>query len=163
MAESPCSRSLSLTVAAVAVALVMFASSSASAQGGFGVRAGVTASPDQFHFGIHYDTGRLFDQLSFRPNLEIGLGSNVTTAAVNVEFAWWFPIKHQPWSVYVGGGPALLVYNHDSDGNGANETDAKPGFNLLIGAAHRRGLFAEAKVGLIDSPDFKFTVGYTWK
>ena len=163
MIPSPFSRFSSLAGAAFVVALIVMAPTSASAQSGFGVRAGVTASPDQFHFGMHYDTGRIFDQLSFRPNLEIGVGSSVTTAAVNVEFAWWFPIKHQPWSVYVGGGPALNVYHHDPNNDGVGETDAKPGFNLLIGAAHRRGLFAEAKVGLIDSPDFKFTVGYTWK
>jgi hypothetical protein len=131
---------------------------------GFGVRAGVSANPDQFHFGAHYDTGPLFDRLSFRPNLEVGLGDDVTTIAANFEFAYWFPIKRKPWAVYVGGGPALIVYsfNVPVDEHGGN-TDTQPGFNLLVGIAHARGFFAEAKLGLIDSPEAKFTVGYSWR
>jgi hypothetical protein len=128
---------------------------------GFGVRAGVGADPDQFHFGVHYDTGPLFERLSFRPNLELGLGDNVTTVAANFEFAYWIPIKSRAWGVYVGGGPALVVYQFDDDHG--DDTETEPGFNLLIGVGHARGFFAEAKLGLIDSPEAKFTVGYTWR
>lgn len=128
---------------------------------GFGVRAGVGADPDQFHFGAHYDTGPLFDRLSFRPNVELGLGDNVTTVALNFEFAYWIPIRSRTWGVYAGGGPALVVYRYDE--NHGNYTDTEPGFNLLIGLGHVRGFFAEAKLGLIDSPEAKFTVGYTWR
>ncbi len=145
------------------VALIWAAPSTASAQigAGFGVRAGVSADPDQFHFGAHYDTGPLFDRLSFRPNLELGLGDDVTTVAANFEFVYWIPVKSRAWGVYAGGGPALIIYRYDN--NHGDETDTQPGFNLLIGLAHARGLFAEAKLGLIDSPEAKFTVGYTWR
>jgi hypothetical protein len=104
--------------------------------------------------------GPIIERLHFRPNLEVGVGDEITTVAVNFEFAYWIPIN-RPWGVYVGGGPALNVFQYD-DHNGDN-TDAKPGFNLLIGLGHRGGFFTEAKLGLIDSPEAKFTVGYTWK
>jgi hypothetical protein len=143
-----------MVIATPAPAMAQFGS-------GFGVRAGVSADPDQFHFGAHYDTGPLFERLSFRPNVELGVGDNVTTVTVNFEFAYWIPIPRRPWAVYVGGGPALNVFRSD-DAHGGN-TDTEPGFNLLIGLGHRRGFFAEAKLGLIDSPEAKFTVGYTWR
>ncbi len=37
------------------------------------------------------------------------------------------------------------------------------GFNLLLGAQHRDGLFGEIKLGLGDSPDVKVTVGVAFK
>ena len=35
--------------------------------------------------------------------------------------------------------------------------------NFLFGAEARNGLFFELKVGVIDSPELKFGVGYTFK
>lgn len=135
--------------------------SAQSANPSFGVRVGVSGSPDQFYLGAHYDTGYIFEQLSFRPNLEVGLGDNRTTVAANFEFAYWIPVRNKPYDIYVGGGPALNIYRYDlPDGS---STDAKPGFNLLVGGTHRNGLFAEVKVGLIDSPGVKFGIGYTWR
>jgi len=156
-------------VGAAILALVLLAATPTTARAqmgtGFGVRAGVSAGPDQFHFGAHYDTGPLVDRLSFRPNLEVGLGDNLTTIAANFEFAYWFPIKRKPWAVYVGGGPALIISSFDVpvDNRHGGNTDTEPGFNLLVGLAHTHGFFAEAKLGLIDSPEAKFTVGYTWR
>jgi hypothetical protein len=162
---TPCTRSpvTLISIPAIVLALLATAPSPAAAQtgSGFGVRAGVGADPDQFHFGAHFDTGPLFDHLSFRPNLEIGLGDNVTTIAANFEFAYWIPIRRRPWSVYVGGGPAMVIYSFDHDHG--NDTETQPGFNLLVGLGHRQGFFTEAKLGLIDSPEAKFTVGYTWR
>jgi hypothetical protein len=155
---------LPLILVTVLVASWMLAApEAASAQQGPGVRAGVSADPDQFIFGGHYDTGPLIEHLSFRPNAEVGVGDNRTTLSVNFEFAYWIPINKKPWSVYVGGGPALLVYHHNEGSDNAGHTDTEPGFNLLVGVAHRGGLFAEVKAGLIDSPAVKFTVGYTFR
>ena len=39
----------------------------------------------------------------------------------------------------------------------------QPGFNLLIGIAQSKGLFSEIKIGAIDSPSFKFGIGYTFR
>jgi len=137
------------------VLLIGLGAHKAEAQG-LGILAGVSAEPDQFYFGIGYETAELLERLRFRPNLEVGVGDGTTTTA-NFEFAYRIPIQKKPWSVYVGGGPAfVLTHAHDN-------TDAGGGFNILLGVAHRRGLFTEIKVGAIDSPNFKFGVGYRFK
>jgi hypothetical protein len=138
-------------------AMICVASGSAMAQAGFGIRAGVTAGPNQFHFGPHYVSDPFLGNLTFRPNLEIGVGDHTTTLAANVEFAYGFPISNSDVSVYVGAGPALNAYWHNSD------TNSGGGLNLLVGVEHKKGLFGEIKVGAFDSPDFKFTVGYTFR
>jgi hypothetical protein len=140
--------------------LLLIAPSTAAAQA-FGVRAGVSASPDQFYFGAHFETAPLMDRLTFRPNLEVGLGDNVTLVAANFEFAYKMPIPRQHWSVYVGGGPAANIYRFDQEHGGGSEV--RGGLNILLGVEERRGLFFEMKVGAIDSPNFKFGVGYTWR
>jgi hypothetical protein len=153
-----------LVVAGILAAAWMLAvPQAAQAQKGPGVRAGVSADPDQFVFGGHYDFGPLIEHLSFRPNAEIGIGDDRTTLSVNFEFAYWFPVNKKPLSVYVGGGPALVVYHYGDGSDHAGRTDTEPGFNLLVGLAHRGGLFAEVKAGLIDSPAVKFTIGYTFR
>jgi len=40
------------------------------------------------------------------------------------------------------------------------DSSAQGGFNLGGGIEHRAGLFAEAKVGFVDSASFKFGIGY---
>ncbi len=123
-----------------------------------GVRVGVSSDPTQFYFGGHYETGPLIPHLHFRPNLEVGLGDSRTLFTANFEFAYYVPIPNQPWNVYFGGGPSLVI-DHPTGG----ETGTGGGFNLLIGLSHRQGLFTELKVGLGDSPELKFGVGYTFR
>ena len=138
---------------AILVAGLTFIAVPASAQSHFGIRAGASVDPDQFFFGGHVETSPLIKNLTFRPNVEIGVGDDVTTVAFNIEFAYWIPLNNKPWRVYLGGGPAANVYDDDLRG----------GFNLLVGAQHNGGLFGEFKIGLIDSPELKFTVGYAFK
>ena len=137
----------------LAVALIVAFAVPAAAQRQFGIRAGVSADPDQFFFGGHFETEPIVDRLTFRPNVEIGLGDDVTLVAFNIEFVYSIPLRGHPWRVYFGGGPALNLYDGDAEG----------GFNVLVGLQHRRGLFTEFKVGAIDSPDVKFTVGYVFQ
>lgn len=119
-----------------------------------GVRAGVSIDPDQFYFGGHFETAPLLDApVHFRPNIEIGLGNDVTLVALNIEFVYLVPLDDR-WNLYAGGGPALNIINTDFG------TNSEGGFNILAGVAHFGGLFAEFKIGLIDSPDVKFGVGY---
>lgn len=130
----------------------------AQAQGGAGFRGGLSVDPDQFYVGAHLDAGPLVDRLWFRPNLELGLGDNVTVVAFNAEVAWWFP-GSGPWRIYAGGGPALNLYDFE----GPAGSDLRAGLNLLIGFAHRGGFFFEAKAGGLDSPNFKLGLGYTFR
>ncbi len=144
-----------------AVVMLLLASGNLMAQTGFGLRAGVTASPNQFHFGAHFVSDPLVAQLTFRPNLEIGVGDHVTTVAANFEFAYRIPVQKSRVWAYIGAGPALNIYKHSDDLN--HDTHTGGGFNILLGLEHRKGLFGEVKVGALDSPDFKFTVGYTFR
>ena len=128
----------------------------AAAQTSAGIRAGLSVSPDQFYFGGHVETPPLVDQLRFKPNVEIGVGSDLTVVAMNIEFAYVFP-SQRDWNVYAGGGPALVVIDTPAD------TDSGGGFNLLVGAEHQSGLFMEVKVGVVESPDLKIGVGYSFR
>jgi hypothetical protein len=123
-----------------------------------GVRAGISIDPDQFYFGGHIETGALIDRLHFRPNVEIGFGDDLTLIGVNMEFVYKFPAR-RGWNVYAGAGPALNVYMFDD----SEDTSTDAGFNILIGAEQSRGLMFEFKIGAIDSPDFKFGVGWTFR
>lgn len=160
--RSLCRFATAISTVGILAVLTTATTAHAQVRGGVGVRAGVSAQPDQFYFGGHFDSGPIVERLSFRPNVEVGVGDNVTTVTANLEFAYWLPLDLHAWKVYVGGGPALNLFRYDrTDGN--SSTDTKPGFNIVGGLAHARGLFAEVKVGFIDSPQVKFGVGYTWK
>ena len=147
----------SLVKVLLTVLLAVLATSTQAWAQGPGVRGGVSIDPDQFYFGGHYETPPLVDRLHFRPNLEVGIGDDVVTTAINFEFVYKFPSR-SPWRLYAGGGPAVNFYSFDND-----NSETEGGFNFLIGAEQRSGLFFELKVGVIDSPDLKFGVGYTWR
>jgi hypothetical protein len=129
---------------------------------GFGVRGGASVDPDQFYFGGHYETDALVDRLHFRPNLELGVGDDLVTTALNFEFVYKFPTR-SGWRLYAGGGPAINFYSFDDDEGRDDDTETEGGLNFLFGAEARNGLFFELKVGAIDSPDLKFGVGYTFR
>jgi hypothetical protein len=138
-------------------ALLLLASAASAAAQSAGVRAGVSGSPDQFYFGLHYETEPLVEQIRFKPNFEIGVGSDQTLVAINLEFVGKFPIQREPWDLYIGAGPALVIDKTNNAG-----TDTGGGFNILLGIEHKKGLFAELKVGFVDSPSVKFGVGYVF-
>lgn len=141
------------------LAALLFLASPAVAQGRhFGVRAGVSGDPDQFFFGGHYETKPLLENLTFKPSVEIGLGDDVTLIALNIEFAYRIPIEKHPFFVYVGGGPAANIFARDEA-----EDSVGGGFNFFVGLQHNKGLFTEFKVGVGDSADLKFMVGYSFK
>ena len=105
------------------------------------------------------EVGPVAEQLWFRPNIEAGFGNSRTLVGVNMEFTYWMPLQ-TGWNVYFGGGPALVVTTFSRPGG--RDSDVGPGLNLLIGLAQRHGIMSEVKVGAFDSPEFKFTVGWTF-
>ena len=146
-------RFVSIAQLAILSSVVFLVSSPAVAQT-VGARVGASVDPDQFFFGGHYETRPLADRVTFRPNLEVGVGNGFNLIALNFELAYKFPTS-QPWGVYAGGGPALNIFR-----TGRFGSDTEGGFNLLLGIEHRQGLFGEIKAGAIDSPNFKVTIGY---
>lgn len=157
--------SRALMPSAMAVVVLALAPSSAAAQNsGWGVRGGVSADPDQFYFGAHYETPELVDNLVFRPNVEVGLGDDRTHSAFNFEFVYYIPIRNLrgPFQVYAGGGPALNHIQFDEEVFGPDVDETEPGFNFLGGLLWDSGLITEVKFGVEDSPRVKFGVGFTW-
>ena len=145
------------------IIITCFSAGSAMAQMRFGLRAGASVDPDQFHFGFHVISDPLIPNLTFRPNLEVGLGNNVTAVTANLELAYGIPIPEKQFSFYIGAGPALNVYRFNNSIQQNRDTYVRGGFNILFGLEHDNGLFGEMKVGTIDSPEVKFTVGYTFQ
>jgi hypothetical protein len=148
-----------LTGLSFLLGVVVFSATPAVAQDG-GIRGGISVDPDQFYFGGHLETSPLIDRLYFRPNVEVGFGDDMTLIGANMEFVYKFS-TNRSLNLYAGGGPALNIFMFEGDGDDDSETEA--GMNVLVGAETSRGLFFEFKIGFIDSPDFKFGVGYTWR
>jgi hypothetical protein len=143
-------------------ALLLLGSLHAPAVGAqdLGLRFGVSIDPDQVYFGGHVETDPLFEELRFRPNVEIGFGNDATVVALNGEFVWPFDLQNGD-SVYVGMGPAINIISFDA--GPVSDTEVRAGFNFLMGYEFEEGFHAELKVGAIDSPEVKFGFGYTWR
>jgi hypothetical protein len=154
-------------IPAVLLLLVPVASAqSANNPGDWGLRAGATFDPDQFHVGAHIYAGELFDRGYFLPNVEIGFGDNMTLIALNPELVYRFAHRTDSrWGFYVGGGLGINIYNWDNDHNN-HDSETDLGLNLLGGMLRSLSsgneLFLELKLGLADSPDAKLTVGLTF-
>ena len=108
---------------------------------------------------MHFETRELAEHLRFRPNVEVGVGDDVTLVAFNFEFTYRLPPAALPrslsmWHLYVGGGPALNIFDFSDD---TRSEGASTGWS---GSPIATGLFAEAKFGALKSPTFKFAVGY---
>lgn len=145
-----------LTGLSFLLGVVLFSSTPALAQDA-GIRGGISVDPDQFYFGAHLETSPLVDRVHFRPNLEVGIGDDLTLIAANMEFVYKFT-RNRGVNLYAGGGPALNIFMIDG-----RDSETEAGFNALVGLETPRGLFFEFKIGMLDSPDFKFGVGYTWR
>jgi hypothetical protein len=129
----------------------------------FGVRAGYTSweSINQFHVGAHYYLGEIWPNFEFTPNIEVGFGDSVTIVTVNGDLAYNFTEFFSfPWSVYGGGS---LSFNYVNPDWGDSNTDI--GFSGLVGTtytlANDHKAMAEIRFGIIDSPGFKLTFGYS--
>jgi hypothetical protein len=142
----------------ITMTFVLLTSGAAFAQSGAGVRAGISADPEQVYFGVHANVGEIIPELMFRPNAEVGIGDGVTVVTLNGEFVYHFKISSREWSPYVGAGPGVVIATA-STGAG-RVTNTGPGFNFLMGIEQKKGFLAEIKVGAIDSPGFK--LGFGW-
>ena len=80
--------------------LVLLSSTPVAAQDA-GVRGGLSIDPDQFYFGGHLETSPLVDRLYFRPNVEVGIGDDLTLIAANMEFVYKFTTR-RAWNLYAG-------------------------------------------------------------
>lgn len=61
------------------------------------------------------------------------------------------------WTAYGGGGPAVNFYKL------LRYSQTEPGVNLIGGLMHHSGVFSEFRVGLLESPRFRFSAGYAFR
>jgi len=159
----------------LAVILLSVLAARASAQDpgykGWGPRVGITLDPDQIHLGAHVDFGHFAEHVRFQPSIEAGFGDDVILGAFQFDAVYRFRTAWEAWSPYLGGGPVLAIVDFDHDdvhGRGLDDdhTETEAGLNIVGGI--ERGLsggdrfFLEARIGLIDAPDLKFTAGWTF-
>jgi hypothetical protein len=138
------------------VVLLGLAAQPAQAQVRAGAQGGAAFDPDQVFFGGHIETSPLVDRLRFRPGVDVGIGDDLTLVGFNFDFTYAFT-ANRPWNLYTGAGPAINWLDFDGG------SDTEGGFNALIGVKNRDGLFFELRIGMVDSPDLKFGVGYTFR
>ena len=124
---------------------------------GWAVRGGANVNPDQMYVGGAYELVQLGDDLWFTPSADVGFGDGVRLFAGNLDLMYrlWKP-RRGPWHLDVGGGPTINHYRF----GGYSETEA--GVNAVAALKHARGWSTEFRVGFMDSPEFRFGVGYAW-
>lgn len=144
-------------------AVAGWAEATADAPFPVGARVGYTTweKLNQVHFGLQADLGELTENLSFVPNVELGLGDQLTVLTLNGDVRWAFTeLAGDPWGLF-GGGSLGLIWS-DWPGADAN-TDL--GLSALGGVTRRFGNghdgLLEVRVGLLDSPGCKVTLGYS--
>jgi hypothetical protein len=141
--------------AALAIAIVAWVSP-LSAQS-FGIRAAGTANPDQLQLGGHYDFRPVWEQMWVRPVGSIGVGNDATLIAMNLHALYSLPFgRGRLGTIYAGGGPGWHLFRLNG------YSTSRIGFSAVSGLRHPRGMFAEAHVGFLDSPEVGIAVGYTW-
>jgi len=133
---------------------------------GWGPRIGFTVDPDQIHFGAHVDFGNFADRVRFQPNFELGFGDDLTLGSINGDIHYRFREDWDVWTPYLGGGLGLVFWSWDDGHPNHDDTEFDLGASVIGGI--ERGLasgdrfFIETKLGLIDAPDLKIQVGWTF-
>jgi len=135
----------------------------ATSERALGFRTGYTSWHDvqQLHLGAHVKAGELFPNVQFTPNVEIGFGGHTTIITVNGDLAYSFTeLVTQPWNIYGGGSLSFNTFNPRG-----SSVQVHLGLSLLGGLERtfdngNQGL-VEMRFGILDSPSFKLTFGYT--
>jgi hypothetical protein len=139
--------------AAGVLAVLLLITGRADAQG-IGFQGGVSVDPEQGYFGTHFETPELFQNFRFRPGIDGGFGGDFSLASLNIEFLYNFAIGRS-WSVYQGGGPAVVFLRQN------DQLSTHGGSFYTFGFAHESGFFTDFKLGYGTVPTLKFGVGFT--
>lgn len=140
----------------------------ASAQvAGVGPRLGLSVDPDQFTFGGQLKIGPYSESFFIVPNLEIGVGDDLTIIQFNGDFDWMIPTNNSPVHPYIGGGLGIAYVDWDDRFQGNNSSSTEVGINFLGGLefANKSGnssFFTELRLGIGDLPDLKAMVGWNF-
>jgi len=147
------------------IALLVLTATGALAEGNnrYGVRAGYTDwdGLQQAHVGLTAYLGELWPNIEFIPNVEFGFGDNTFITTVNGDVVYFFTeMVSYPWGLYGGGSLSFNIVDPD-----VGDTQTDLGLSGLVGTtytlANRHKAMAEFRFGILDSPTFKITFGYT--
>jgi len=137
----------------LATSVLFLITARAEAQG-IGFQGGVSVDPEQVFVGTHFETGELFQNFRFRPGIDGGFGGDFSLATLNIEFLYHIQVGRS-WSLYQGGGPAVVFLRRNDN------TSTHAGSFVTFGFAHENGFFTDFKLGGGTAPTLKFAVGYT--
>jgi hypothetical protein len=150
---------------------------------GIGVVGGLGIDPELVEFGAHGTFAPVFNRnVSFRPGIEFGLGELTTLFGVNLDFLYTLrgtAAGRAPWRPYLGAGPTFglshrgfEVDNQGFEVNGqevdANnrfdfgDTDFNAGFNFIVGAGRRNGVFFEMRATAYGVSKIRFLGGFNF-
>jgi hypothetical protein len=138
----------------VFLGVLVLVSPHARAQG-VGFQGGVTVDPEQVFVGTHVETGEIFRNFRFRPGVDGAFGGDYSLAAINIEFLYYLEVGRSGWTLYQGGGPAVVLQRLQDN------TSVHAGTFITFGFAHENGFFTDFKLGTGYSPTLKFGVGFT--
>lgn len=122
---------------------------------GIGFQGSATVDPEQVFVGTHLETGEILRGLRFRPGIDGSFGGDYSLASINIEFIFHTSLGRSNWSLYQGGGPAVVLVRQNEN------TDVGAGTFVTFGFAHDNGFFTEFKYGGGRSPTLKFGAGVT--
>lgn len=150
-------------VFAAALLLGLLWAGAAAARIPLGVRAGYTHDDgiDQWHVGAHTRFNEVFPNVDVTPGLEFGFGDNVTIITANGDVTYRASeIVGPPWGLHLGGSLSLNYFDWPGD------SDIHLGLSALVGVSRqlneKTDLFTEVRIGILDSPDLKITLGATF-
>jgi hypothetical protein len=130
---------------------------------GWGLRGGVSSSPDQVFLGAHVDLGHFAPGWYFMPNADLGLGDHETLFTISPDVAYHFPVR-DIGALYAGGLFAFEWWHLNDAPANVDATDNQIGLHAIGGLIlDQVPLLFELNVGLTDAPDIKVAVGYTFK
>ena len=135
----------------------------------FGVRAGVSSDPEDFHFGGHLLVNELFNQthaLVLETAATFGFGDtdlvDYWTIRINGNLEYEFVVSDKGLLLFPLAGLGIYFANFDGcEPFDCDTTEVELGLNLGGGVRYKR-VAAEMILGLGDLPDFALTGSYTF-
>jgi hypothetical protein len=130
-----------------------------------GPRAGFAFDPDQFTFGGQMDIGPLAEDFTFNPNLELGVGDDMTVVALNLDGQYHLNLQNSNVRPYFGAGLGVNFFSWDGPpGSNGDNSDTELGMNLIAGLGfpmqNSNRFFTELRFGIGDIPDLKLMAGW---
>ncbi len=125
-----------------------------------GIQGGVVQSPAQLFAGLHVESTPIRRRVTLRPAVQAATGEGVRSLHGNLDVVFRPYTAASIWDVYLGGGPSANSYWWTDRFGDLRESGI--GGGLVLGIEHERQIFFELRLGLGNSPHFKFGIGYAF-